>query len=101
MPVYNNRWSCAEDMMEAFQADIKELDGCKVLYADYTYEDYNGDCFVLYINYKDGELYEVNGSHCSCYELEGQWCPEVTSKEALLKRKFIGNIKSIIDELVL
>ena len=25
---------------------------------------------------QNGELYEVNGSHCSCYGLEGQWEPD-------------------------
>jgi hypothetical protein len=32
---------------------------------------------------KDGKLWEVNGSHCSCYGLEGQWQPEETTWEAI------------------
>lgn len=35
---------------------------------------------------KEDKLYEVHGSHCSCYGLEGQWSPEETSFEALLDR---------------
>lgn len=31
-------------------------------------------------------LYEVNGSHCSCYGLEGQWEEEETTVEALAYR---------------
>lgn len=34
----------------------------------------------------DGKLYEVNGGHCSCYGLEGQWEPAETSVAALKMR---------------
>jgi hypothetical protein len=62
------------------------VEDAEFLFAAYTYEDYSGSAFVLFR--KDGKLFEVNGSHCSCYGLEGQWEPEETSKEALLKRNF-------------
>jgi hypothetical protein len=52
-----------------------------VLFACYTYQDYSGDAFVLF--QKDGTLFEVHSSHCSCYGLEGQWSPEETSIDAL------------------
>ena len=32
---------------------------------------------------KDGKLYEVHGSHCSCYGFEGQFQLEETSVDAL------------------
>ncbi len=44
----------------------------EVLFADYTYEDYNGDAIVIYRG-KDGKLYEQTGGHCSCNGLEEQW----------------------------
>jgi hypothetical protein len=56
----------------------------EVLIAIYTYEDYWGSAFVLFE--RDGKLYEVNGSHCSCYGLETQWEPEETSWPALRMR---------------
>lgn len=62
----------------------------KVLLASYAYENYEGDAFVLFR--RDGKLYEVNGSHCSCYGLEGQWSPEETSIEALRKRLTDGTL---------
>ena len=46
-----------------------------VIFADYSYEDYYGDAFYVYI--KDGIVYEGHGSHCSCHGLEGQFEPEV------------------------
>jgi len=50
----------------------------KIIFADYTYEDYSGSSLVIFESV-DGELYEVHGSHCSCYGLEDQWEPEQTS----------------------
>lgn len=45
----------------------------EVIFAGYTYEDYSGDAFVVY---RDGrKFYTVEGGHCSCYGLEGQWDP--------------------------
>ena len=54
----------------------KQIDrtGIDVLFA--WYDDpwgYSGEAFLLFR--KDGEYYTVNGSHCSCYGLEGQWSP--------------------------
>lgn len=57
----------------------------EILYASYETPSYEGYSVVLYE--RDGKLYEVNGSHCSCYGLEGQWKPEETSWAALAMRK--------------
>lgn len=56
----------------------------EILYAVYEQPDYEGSAFVLYR--RDGKLYEVNASHCSCYGLEDQWKPEETTWEALAIR---------------
>ena len=77
-------WSSEKAMLKDFDAPADALKGCTVLIAYYD-GHYGGEAFVLYR--KSGKLYEVNGSHCSCYGLEDQWNPEVTSKEALLMRK--------------
>jgi hypothetical protein len=65
-------------------------DGCEILLAYYSYEDYSGEAFVLFR--KDGKLFEVNGGHCSCYGLEGQWGPEETTIDALLHRLNSGRL---------
>lgn len=65
-----------------------EMTGYEVVVAIYNQEGYEGDAFVLLR--KDGQYYEVNGSHCSCYGLEGQWDPEEVPEEAL-RRRFVGN----------
>jgi hypothetical protein len=71
-----------EDIEKEFE--IKLPKNIKILLAFYEYENYSGSAFVLFE--LDGKLYEVNGSHCSCYGLEGQWEPEETSVIALEAR---------------
>jgi hypothetical protein len=56
----------------------------EVLFASYGGGSYEGDAVVIFR--KGEKLYEVNGSHCSCYGLEGQWKPEETSLEALARK---------------
>lgn len=67
-----------------FEADSTSLDACTLLIGSYSYESYEGSAFVLFE--KDGKLFEVNGGHCSCYGLEGQWDPEETTIASLRKR---------------
>lgn len=67
-----------------------EWAGIEVLLASYSYENYSGSAFVLFR--RDGKLYEVNASHCSCYGVEGQWQPEETTKEALMIRLDNGTL---------
>lgn len=72
------------DIAREFQIDESELEGYKILFAAYKYEDYSGSALVILS--KDGKLFEVNGSHCSCMGLEGQWSPEETSLEVIRMR---------------
>jgi hypothetical protein len=96
MNVYLDGFTNNEDIISEFDAPKDALDGAEVLFAEYTYADYEGNAFVLYR--KDGTLYEVSGGHCSCYGLEGQWDPEQTTPEALAKRSyFTGQLKDIIE----
>ena len=71
----------------------------KILLASYDNEDYEGAAYVLFE--RGGKLWEVNGSHCSCYGLEGQWDPEETSWEFLANRPYrsYGLIKGAEDYL--
>lgn len=57
----------------------------QVLFADYEQGYYEGEAQVLFVD-RDGLLYEVKGSHCSCYGLEGQWAPGLVSWTALAMR---------------
>lgn len=86
---YIENFKSKEDVINSYSAPADSLDNVEMLLAWYGYGDYCGSSFVLFI--KDGKLYEVNGSHCSCYGLEGQWSPEETSWDALKTRHFYGD----------
>ena len=107
-PVYLHNWKEKIDMIGDFEdlymtaekaplekkskmADaIKNYEGNNILFASYGTGNYSGDAFVLFE--KDGKLYEVNGSHCSCYGLEGQFEPEETTLEAIEMRLTKGTM---------
>jgi hypothetical protein len=50
---------------------IKRYENKNILFASYGQDNYQGDAWVLFE--ENGKLFEVNGSHCSCFGLEGQW----------------------------
>lgn len=72
------------DVCAQFSIDAKTLKGYRVVVAVYNSEGYEGDAFVLLK--KGHEYFEANGSHCSCYGLEGQFDLENVPREALKKR---------------
>lgn len=70
-----------DDVFNEYRATAEERAFVKqMILADYTYEDYSGNSYVLFIG-NDDKLYEVYGSHCSCYGLEDQWSIEETTLE--------------------
>ena len=83
MKIYFDDFANEEDMIYNFQIQSQDLVGVEMVYACYN-GGYDGEAHVIFR--KDGKLYEVNGSHCSCYGLEGQWTPEETTLAALLAR---------------
>jgi hypothetical protein len=57
----------------------------QIVYAGYTYEDYSGSALLVWVD-AQGQWWENNDGHCSCYGLES-WDPERTSRKALLMRQ--------------
>ncbi len=90
--MYLDNFNNKDDVLWNFSEDPKNHDNTNILFAHYELPDYEGYAFVLFE--RDGKLYEVNGSHCSCYGLEGQWDPEETSIEELTHRIDKGNFGS-------
>lgn len=97
-------------MRQLFLADLEELTNEQVqshIVSDYevalsivkqysiliAYESV-GSCgcdsssFFLLKENKTGKLFEVHGTHCSCYGFEGQFEPEETTLEYLKSDKF-------------
>jgi hypothetical protein len=87
-PVYLNDWSDKQTL--AIQFDSPIIESKNILFASYGCECYEGNAFVLFE--EDGKLFEVNGGHCSCYGLEGQFEPEETHLEALKYRLEKGTL---------
>jgi hypothetical protein len=86
-PVFLNDWSSKEAVERDFETSLADVN---ILFASYLCQNYSGDAFVLFE--KEGKLYEVNGNHCSCYGLEGQWEPEETNPQALKHRLYEGRM---------
>lgn len=68
---------------------IKDYENINILFASYGNDNYSGDAWVLFE--EDGNLFEVNGGHCSCYGLEGQWEKENVVLKELENRLINGN----------
>lgn len=86
-----------DEVVQWFSIDAAQLDRAKIVFAYYDNECYEGSAFVLF---KQGrKLYEVHGSHCSCYGLEDQWSPEETSVKELELRMEKGSVSRHDDEL--
>lgn len=79
-----------EERKVQMKSAIERWQPINILFASYGTDNYTGDAFVLFE--RDGKLFEVNGSHCSCYGLEGQWTPEETTIEALRYRLVEGKM---------
>ncbi len=82
--IFIENFKSVDDIIREYEAPADALEGAEVLLAWYGYGSYEGDSLVIFR--KEGKLFEVNASHCSCYGLEGRWEPEETTPEALLKR---------------
>lgn len=85
-----SRWSNYREPDSVPVSEKPEFKGAKILLASYGTPSYEGYAFVLFK--RDGKLWEVNGSHCSCYGLEDQWKPEETTTAALRHRVIEGRL---------
>lgn len=104
-PIYLNGWKCKYDVVSGFgdtnmdyedfiseeptwpnkknwhkykadmEKELEEFKDVNIILASYGNDYYEGEAFVLFE--REGRLFEVNASHCSCYGLEGQWNEEV------------------------
>lgn len=79
-----------QDVFGNFGIDVR--DDVYILIAEYYIDGYEGSAWVLFI--ENDKLWEVCGSHCSCYGLEEQWEPEETSVEELSHRMEHGKLGS-------
>lgn len=81
-PVFHDEFEKRQDVFEQF--DVEDDPKYQILYAGYTYEDYSGSSVVFGYDHEKKQFFEVYGSHCSCFGLEGQWEPEYYESFELL-----------------
>lgn len=74
---------------ETYKSILAELGAAEIICASYDNGGYEGEAYVVYA--KDGELYTVSGSHCSCHGLEGQWTPCESDWEIILANASQGS----------
>lgn len=67
-----------------FECSVESLGIKRLLICDIDTGPWGCDssAWILYVGV-DGKLYEVHGSHCSCYGFEGQWEPTETTGKYL------------------
>lgn len=81
MKPYYEDFESIEDVKKEYELTDAELEGVEILYAVYQTGCYDGESLVLFK--KEGKIYIVNASHCSCNGLEGCWDPVETNEKAL------------------
>lgn len=89
----------AEDVIDQFHGGCEPNvpKDIRILFAHYEHEGWgHGSAFVLFT--QDGEFFEVNGSHCSCWGLAGCWSPEAVTIEALIHRLENGTFPSYLGD---
>ena len=91
-PIFLHDWAKdgISQMLSDFEITAQDLSGAEIILASYSRDNYEGAAFVLFS--RDGKLYEVNATHCSCYGLEGKWESEGTTVEALRHRLDRGSL---------
>ena len=83
-----------KDLETLIEGDFKDIDAVyreykisaedvlkveRVLFAIYE-GGWDAQAIVIFLG-KDNNLYEIHSYHCSCYDLEGQWEPELIDEE--------------------
>ncbi len=71
-----------------YEVKPSTLEPYEILVAGYWSGEYSGKSWILLREKTSGQPYEVCGSHCSCYGLEEQFDPKLTSAAYLRSDMF-------------
>lgn len=75
MQRYFGHFSSFEEMCYEFQVPDGQIFDYQIVFAYYFTESYEGSAVVLFFD--DKGINMIEGSHCSCNGLEGQWTPSL------------------------
>lgn len=105
MTVYSGCFKKRDDVANEFDIELPAT--IHIIFAHYSaYDnadegDYEMWARVIYFDHTDRQLYEVHGSHCSCYGLEGQWEPkQVTARDILSDIAKTQTYSGSVDETI-
>lgn len=93
--MFHDSFENIDDIKRAYEITDDDLEGVEILYASYQTGVYDGSSLVLFK--KDGKLFIVEGTHCSCHGLENQWDP-VKTDEKTLKREIDAKSRHLYKE---
>jgi hypothetical protein len=94
MSKYLGSFDDFNSVVDNFSVTDHGLTDENIILARYDTPPYEGYATVVFV--KDGKLYEVHGSHCSCYGLEDQWSPEETYKASLMTQSWTEEEKALL-----
>ena len=84
MTRYFGEFAGIDDLRHEFKISLADVQDPEILWAYYEVEGYGSTARVIY--QREGHVYEVYGSHCSCMGLEDQWEPAEVSWGQLAMR---------------
>jgi hypothetical protein len=73
-----------DDVVNSYCVERQYLDNYNILVAMVEGDGYEESSYFLLMEKSTGDLFEVHGSHCSCYGFEDQFCLEKTEMSYLL-----------------
>ena len=75
-------------LKDSWRATDEQLAGMEILIAYESVGSWGCDSSGFFLLRKGRKLFEVHGSHCSCYGFEDQFNPEPTTRTYLRSDKF-------------
>jgi hypothetical protein len=95
--MYSGIWQNKSDVAQDFGVELGN--NIEIIFAHYSghdspdESDYEMWARVLFADTSKNpvQLYEVHGSHCSCYGLEGQWGPSPVTIQDIVNDLKMGN----------
>lgn len=81
--VFFGSWSDQRDMERDFGISGQLGSNIEILFASYSHFGYEGTAVVVFRDKDANKLFYVSATHCSCYDLEGQWEADEVYEEQL------------------
>ncbi len=85
--VFFGSWSDQQGMERDFGISGQLGSNIEILFASYSHYGYEGTAVVVFRDKDTSTLFYVSATHCSCYDLDGQWEADEVYEEQLCAMK--------------